>query len=74
MVCTTPTKLGKYVLYFSAEHHGVSINKELLSGPDLTNQIVGVLLRFREESISVTGDIEATFHQVKVIEQQINYL
>ena len=71
-----PNKPGKIRVVFdlSAEHHGISINKELLSGPDLTNQIVGVLLRFREEPIAVTGDIEATFHQVKVIEQQINYL
>ena len=58
----------------SAEHHGVSINKESLSEPDLTNQIVGVSLRFREEPIAVTGDIEAISHQLKVPEQQRNYL
>ena len=46
------------------------INKALLSGPDLTNHIVGVLLRFREEQIAVTGDIEAMYHQVKVPENQ----
>ena len=70
IVCTTPNKPGKIlvVLDLSAEHHGVSINKELLPGPDLTNQIVGVLLRFREEPIAVTGKIEAMFHQVKVPE------
>ena len=63
-----PSKPGKICVVFdlSAEHHGVSINKELLPGPDLTNQIVGVLLRLREEPIAVTGDIEAMFHQVKV--------
>ena len=32
--------------------------------------MVGVLLHFREESIAVTGDTEAMFHQVKVPEQQ----
>ena len=71
-----PNKPGKIRVVFdlSAEHYGVSINKELLPGPDLTNQIVGVLLRFREEPIAVTGDIEAMFHQVKVPEQQRNYL
>ena len=56
-----PNKSGKIRVAFdlSAEHHGVSINKEMLPGPDLTNQIVGVFLRFREEPIAVTGDIEA---------------
>ena len=43
-------------------------------GPDLTNQIVGVLLRFREEQIAVTGDIEAMYHQVKVPENQRCFL
>ena len=71
-----PNKLGKICVVFdlSAEHHCVLINKELLPGPDLTYQIVGVLLRFREEPLAVTGDIEAMFHQVKVPEQQRNYL
>ena len=44
------------------------------SGPDLTNQTVGVLLRFREEQIAVTGDIEAMYHQVKVPENQRYFL
>ena len=69
-------KLGKIRVLFdvSAEHHRGSINKELLPRSDLTNQIVGVLLRSREEPIAVTGDIEALFHQVKVPEKQRNYI
>ena len=53
-------KSGKIHVVFdlSAEFHGTSINKALLSVPDWTNQIVGVLLQFREEQIAVTGDIE----------------
>ena len=49
MVCTTPNKPGKIrvVLDLGKEHHNVSINKEVLPGPDLPNQIVGVSLRFR---------------------------
>ena len=76
IVCTTPNKPGKIRVVFdlSAEHHSVSISKELLPGPDLTNQIVEVLLRFREEPIAVAGDIEVMFHQVKVPGQQRNYL
>ena len=37
-----------------------------MSGPDLTNQTVGVLTRFHEESVVVMRDIESTFHQVMV--------
>ena len=57
-----PNKPGKIRVVFdlSAEFHGASINKALLPGPDLINQIVGVLLRFREEQIAVTGDIGAS--------------
>ena len=57
----------------SADYKGC-LNRELLSGPDLTNKIVGVLLRFREEQIAVMGDIEAMFHQVKVPKDQCRSL
>ena len=46
----------------SARFNGVSLNKSLMSGPDLANQIVGVITRFREESVVIMGDIEAMFH------------
>ena len=46
----------------SARFNGVSLNKSLMSGPDLTNQIVGVITRFREESVVIMGDTEAMFH------------
>ena len=46
----------------------------MLLGPDLTNQIIGALLRFRKDPIAVTGDIEAMFHRVKVPEERRNYL
>ena len=45
-----------------------------LSRPDLTKQIVGVLLRFREEQIAVMEDIEAMFHQLKVPKDQCSFL
>ncbi|XP_059086914.1 uncharacterized protein LOC131883456 [Tigriopus californicus] len=51
-----------------------SINDELLTGPDLTNQLVGVLLRFRKDKVAFTADIEKMFYQVKVPESDMNYL
>ena len=42
------------------------MNKRLLSGPDLTNQIVGILVKFREDYLAIMADIEAMFYQVFV--------
>jgi len=50
----------------AAEHQGHSLNKHLLQGPDLTNNLPGVLIRFRQEPIAFTCDIEGMFHQVRV--------
>ena len=50
----------------AAEYEGTSLNKRVLQGPDLTNKLLGVLLRFREEPVAVMGDIEGMFHQVRV--------
>ena len=43
-----PSKPGKICVVYvcSVESEGKSINKELLPGPDLTNQIVSILIRF----------------------------
>ena len=62
------------VFDLSAEYKGTCLNKELLPRPDLTNQIIRVLLRFREEHVEVMGDIEAMFHQVTVPDTQCNFL
>lgn len=42
------------------------LNKNLLQGPDLTNNLTGVLCRFVKEHVAVARDTEAKFHQVKV--------
>ena len=38
----------------------------LYKGPDLTNSLVGVLTRFREDRIAVMADIVSMFRQVRV--------
>ena len=50
----------------SAKYEDFSLNDYALQGPDLTNKLTAVLLRFREHEIAVAGDIEAMYHQVKV--------
>ena len=50
------------------------VSTVFLSGPDLTNQIAGVLLRFREEQVAVMGDTETIFHHVKIPDDQCSFL
>ena len=57
-----------------AEFQGTSLNAELLQGPDLTNSLIGVLLRFRREPIALMADIKSMFHQVRVSKSDINCL
>ena len=61
-------KPGKVRVVFDcgAKYHGTSLNQQLLRGPDLTNSLVGVLIRFRQEFVAMAADIEAMFHQVYV--------
>ena len=53
----------------SIKFDDVSINDKLLQGHDLSNNLLGVFLRFREEPIAVVGDIRSMFHQVFVSEE-----
>ena len=48
-----PLKPEKICVVFdcSSDYRGRSFNKELLAGPDLTNQIVGTLIKFRQDKV-----------------------
>lgn len=71
-----PHKPGQIRVVFdsSAKHLGVSLNDVLLTGPDLNNGLLGVLMRFRREQIAVTADIEQMFHSFIVREDHRNFL
>ena len=56
----------RIVFNCSQEYSGESLNKYLIQRPLLTNDLTGVLLRFRQEPIALTCDIEGMFHQVRV--------
>ena len=66
-----PHKLGKIrrVGGAAARYQGTSLNDCLLSGPDLLNSLVVILMRFRQELIAVSADIEVMFCQVAVPEE-----
>lgn len=63
-----PKKPDKIRVVFdsAAECDGISLNRLLLSGPDLRNRLLGVLLRFRQNPVAVVADIEQMFHSFKV--------
>ncbi|XP_066988224.1 uncharacterized protein [Macrobrachium rosenbergii] len=68
-----PDKI-RVVFDCSAKFHGISLNDQLLQGPDLTNSLIGVLTRFREHQVAFTCDVESMFYQVKVPKHQYNHL
>ena len=71
-----PKKPEKIRVVFdcSAKFQGLSLNDCLLQGPDLTNSLVGVLTRFREDPVAFMGDVKSMFHQVTVPPEQYDYL
>lgn len=58
----------------SAQKDGISHNNVLLSGPDLNNSLLGVLLRFRKELVALTTDIQQMFYGFLVREDHRDYL
>ena len=57
----------------SSQYRGISINRNLLSGSDLTNQLVGILIRFRVGPVACMANIQAMFYQVKVPESRDHF-
>ena len=59
-----PKKPGKIRVVFdsSAQYQGISLNSVLLPGPDLVNNLLGVLLRFRRGPVAIMADIQQMFH------------
>ena len=63
-----PQNPGKIRVVFdsAAETRSVSLNKMLLSGPDLTNGPLGILIRFRQQPVAFMADIEQMLHSFLV--------
>ncbi|XP_064635217.1 uncharacterized protein LOC135492598 [Lineus longissimus] len=60
---STPCRL---VFNSVASFQGHVLNKYLRKGPDLLNNLPGVLLKFRENPVALIGDISKMYHQVLV--------
>ena len=63
-----PNKPGKVrqVLNGASKFHGKTLNSCLLTGPDVLQDLLNVLLRFRQYQYAVSADIEGMFLQVGV--------
>lgn len=42
----------------SAQYEGTSLNSVLLSGPNMNNSLLGILIRFKKNSVAITADIQ----------------
>ncbi|XP_073946598.1 uncharacterized protein [Choristoneura fumiferana] len=58
----------------AATANGKSLNDYLLQGPDLLQSLYGIMLRFRENRIGVTGDIRDMFLRIKIRNEDQNAL
>ena len=59
---STPVRI---VFNSSQIHKGVSLNSCLAKGPDCyMNNLIGILLRWREEAVALVGDIRKMFNSV----------
>ena len=63
-----PAIPGKLRVVFdaAAKYERTSLNDNLFHGPNLANDMIDVLLRFRKEKIAVMADIQEMFLQVRV--------
>ncbi|KAF4514163.1 UNVERIFIED_CONTAM: hypothetical protein B566_EDAN019286 [Ephemera danica] len=66
-----PKKPGKVRIVFdcAARYRNTSLNDELLVGPNLNNDLAGVLLRFRSGPVATSADIEEMFLRVRLPER-----
>lgn len=62
------------VFHCAASFQGMPLNSELLQGPDMTSSFIGVLTRFRQESVTIMADIEAIYYKVRVPEKDSDML
>ena len=71
-----PKKPDKVWVMFAsaAKCNGISLNKLLLPGSDLTNSLLGVLIRFRQDPVTIVADIKQMFHSFKVKKEHRDFL
>ena len=74
--CLQPEKPDKISVVFdcAAKCNGISLNDNLLPGPNLLSSLQGILLRFSKFPVAFSSDVECMFYQVKVLEKHRDLL
>ncbi|XP_005167247.1 uncharacterized protein [Danio rerio] len=65
---------ARLVFNCSYQYRGLALNEHLLPGPILGPSLLGVLLRFREHTVAISGDIKAMFHQIRLLPEDRSLL
>ena len=60
---STPCRV---VFNTSSDFHGYVLNNMWAKGPDFINNLLGVLIRFREDLVAFTGDIKRMYHSIYI--------
>ena len=70
---STPIQI---VFNSSANFQGLCLNDYWMKGPDLLNSLFGVILRFRENAVAISGDISKMYHRILIPErdQHVHHL
>ena len=63
---STPIRI---VFNSSANFQGHCLNDYWMKGPDLLNSLLGVILRFRENAVAISGDISKMYHRILIPER-----
>ena len=68
-IVVRPDKPGKFRICqdAAARVNGHCLNKYLLSGPDVLNNLVGILFRFRRKKVVLSADIKNFFIKLKLM-------
>lgn len=53
---------------------GTSLNEQFSKGPNLTNTLIGTLIRFREEKIAIMEGFDSMFYQVHIHPDDATFL
>lgn len=65
--------LPRVVFDSAARHDDVCLNDCLEAGPSLHNELPGILLRFREKPVALTGDVSDMFCHVRLKPDDCRY-
>ena len=60
---STPLRI---VFNSSASYMGQKLNDFWAKGPDILNSLLGVLFRFRQDTVAIAGDISKMYHTVRL--------